>query len=126
MVACGANKASAAWALLISSFNAAWVAVDMGLSISEVLSTSDNPTISLVIPPTVPVNVGLAKGANKASAAWALCASANNAAATALDTGLSISVVLSTLSNPTDSFDIPVITPVNSGLFFVTNKASAS
>jgi hypothetical protein len=44
-------------------FNAVCVAVDIGLFKSEVLSTLPNPTILLVIPDTVPVNVGLANGA---------------------------------------------------------------
>ena len=44
-------------------FNAVCVAVDIGLLASEVLSTFPKPTILLVIPPTVPVNVGFAKGA---------------------------------------------------------------
>ena len=43
-------------------FNAVCVAVDIGLFASEVLSTSPNPTIALLIPETVPVNVGFAKG----------------------------------------------------------------
>ena len=41
-------------------FNADCVAVDIGLLISEILSTLPNPTIDLLIPFTVPVNVGLA------------------------------------------------------------------
>ena len=44
-------------------FNAAWVAVDIGLLASEVLFTLPNPTIAAVIPLTVPVNVGLFNGA---------------------------------------------------------------
>ena len=43
--------------------NAVCVAVDIGLLTSEVLSTFPRPTIALVIPATVPVNVGLANGA---------------------------------------------------------------
>ena len=42
------------------------VAELMGLSASEVLSTLDKPTIVLVIPPTVPVNIGDSMGAFKA------------------------------------------------------------
>ena len=38
--------------------SAACVAVDIGLSISLVLSTLASPTMALVIPDTVPVNVG--------------------------------------------------------------------
>ena len=43
--------------------SAVCVAVDTGLLASEVLSTEPSPTIDLVTPPTVPVNVGLAIGA---------------------------------------------------------------
>ena len=38
-------------------FNAVCVAVDIGISMSAVLSTLPNPTIALVIPETVDVNV---------------------------------------------------------------------
>ena len=48
-LASGANK-----------FNAAWVAVDIGLLASEVLLTLPRPTMAAVMPLTVPVNVGLA------------------------------------------------------------------
>ena len=44
-------------------FNAVCAAVLTGLSASAVLSAFPKPTIDLVIPPTVPVKVGLAKGA---------------------------------------------------------------
>ena len=40
-----------------------WVAVEIGLLASEVLSTFAKPTIALVIPVTVPVNAGDASGA---------------------------------------------------------------
>ena len=45
--------------------NADWVAVEIGLLRSEVLSTLPRPTILFVMPPTVPVNVGFAKFAFK-------------------------------------------------------------
>ena len=48
-------------------FNAVCVNVDIGLLASEVLSTLPNPTIVLVIPDTVPVNVGEAKFAFNAN-----------------------------------------------------------
>ena len=50
-------------AVLNFKFNAVCVAVDTGLFASDVLSTLPKPTILLVIPETVPVNVGLANGA---------------------------------------------------------------
>ena len=50
-------------AVLNFKFNAVCVAVDIGLFASDVLSTLSKPTILLVIPETVPVNVGFAKGA---------------------------------------------------------------
>ena len=43
-------------------------AVETGLFVSLVLSTLPKPTIDLVIPFTVPVKVGLAKGALSVSA----------------------------------------------------------
>jgi hypothetical protein len=45
-------------------FKAFCVAVLMGFSKSVVLLTFANPTVVAVIPETVPVNVGDAKGAN--------------------------------------------------------------
>jgi hypothetical protein len=45
--------------------SAVCVAVDTGLEASLVLSTLPKPTIALVIPETVPVNVGLARFAFK-------------------------------------------------------------
>ena len=45
--------------------NAVWVAVEIGLFTSEVLSASDKPTIDFEIPVTVPVKVGDAIGAFK-------------------------------------------------------------
>ena len=50
-------------ALLAFRSNAACCAVDTGLAVSAVLSTEPKPTIDLVIPETVPVNVGVARGA---------------------------------------------------------------
>ena len=44
-------------------YNATCVAVDIGLNKSDVLSTLPNSTIALEIPPTSPVNIGLANGA---------------------------------------------------------------
>ena len=49
------------------ALNAVAVAELMGLFTSEVLSTLDKPTIVLVIPPTVPVNIGDSMGAFKAN-----------------------------------------------------------
>lgn len=49
------------------ALNAVVVAALMGLFASEVLSTLAKPTIVLVIPPTVPVNVGDSIGAFKAN-----------------------------------------------------------
>ena len=59
----GASRDSTVCALVISAVIAACVAVEIGLLASEVLSTSDNPTIAFVIPLIVPVKVGLAIGA---------------------------------------------------------------
>ena len=50
-------------ARLAFRFRAFCVAVQMGLAASLVSSTSPRPTIDLVIPDTVPVKVGDAKGA---------------------------------------------------------------
>ena len=72
---------------------------------SYVLSTLQSPTIDLVLPATVPVKVGLAKGA---FASKAFCI--------AVEIGLSLSAVLSTLSRPTMDFVIPVTAPVKVGL----------
>src|SRR3989338_7432401 len=66
------------------------VAVETGLLASEVSSTLVSPTIAFVIPATVPVKVGLARGAFKA-----------RAVAVAVETGLRASEVLSTLPKPT-------------------------
>jgi len=48
-------------------FNAVCAAVLTGLSASAVLSALPKPTIDLVIPPTVPVKFGEAKGALSAN-----------------------------------------------------------
>ena len=48
-------------AMLAFASNAVCVAVDIGLPKSDVLSTLPNPTMDLVIPPTVPVKVGPAR-----------------------------------------------------------------
>ena len=103
---------SAAIALSRSAKMAAAVANETGLSKSEVLSTFDNPTIFLVIPVTIPVKLGLAKGANNPSTVCALAISASIASCVAVDIGLSKSEVLSTSDNPTISFVIPVTDPV--------------
>ena len=50
-------------ALFAFRSNAVCCAVDTGLAVSAVLSTEPKPTIDLVIPETVPVNVGVARGA---------------------------------------------------------------
>ena len=63
------------------------------------------PTIDLVMPPTVPVNVGLAKGALRSSASC--CAE---------ETGLLASLVLFTLVRPTIDLVMPPTVPVNVGL----------
>ena len=72
---------------------------------SDVLSTLPSPTIPAVMPPTVPVKVGEASGAFKASAAsWGV------------ETGLLASDVLSTLPKPTIDLLMPPTVPVNVGL----------
>ena len=68
---------------------AAWVAIEMGLFASEVLSTFPKPTIVLSIPETAPVKVGDASGAFKSKAAWV-----------AVAMGLFASEVLSTFPKP--------------------------
>ena len=71
--------------MLNLSFSAVCVELDIGLLASEVLSTLFKPTIYLVIPSTVPVNVGLPTGAFKF-----------NVVNVAADIHLFASVVLST------------------------------
>ena len=92
--------------------NALWVAEEMGLLASEVLSTLPKPTMVAVIPPTVPVNVAPER-----------LALASNALCVAVEMGLAESEVLSTLSKPTMAFvrpvtvDVPKATvPVKEGL----------
>jgi len=55
-------------------FNAVCAAVLTGLFASVVLSTFARPTIDLVIPPTVPVKVGEAKGAAPVTSATGMLA----------------------------------------------------
>ena len=50
-------------ARLATRFSAVCVALEMGLSASEVLFTFPKPTMAAVIPLTVPVKVGLSIGA---------------------------------------------------------------
>ena len=97
---------------LALSFNALCVAVETGLSASEVLFTLPNPTMVAVIPLTVPVNVAPERSAFK-----------SNAACVAVEMGLDESEVLFTLSKPTMAFvrpmtvDVPNSTsPVKVGL----------
>ena len=81
------------------------VALEIGLFASVALSTLPSPTINLVMPLTVPVQVGLASGAFKSSAPCV-----------ALEIGLLASVVLSTLPRPTIALVIPLTVPVKVGL----------
>ena len=76
----------------------------MGFALSAVLSTLPNPTIALVMPPTVPVKDGDASGALK-----------SRAACIKVFTGLAASAVLSTLPRPTIDFVMPLIVPVKEG-----------
>ena len=64
------------------------------------LSTFVRPTIDLVMPDTVPVNVGDAKFALRSSA---VCC--------AVETGFAVSAVLSTLPSPTMDLVIPTVVP---------------
>ena len=89
------------------------VTVAAFLVASLVLSTFPKPTIVAVIPDTVPVNVGDANGAFKATSE--LLAFASNAAWVAVETGFNKSVVLSTFANPTIDLLIPETVPVNVG-----------
>ena len=94
--------------------NAVWVAVLIGFNKSVVLFTFPNPTIELVIPLTVPVNVGLASGALKFNADWV-----------AVLMGLFASLVLFTFPNPTIELVIPLTVPVNAGLARFAFNANA-
>ena len=69
------------------------------------LSTLPSPTIAFVIPPTVPVKVGLSIGAFRF-----------RADCVAVDIGLFKSVALSTLPSPTIALVIPPTLPVKVGL----------
>jgi hypothetical protein len=62
---------------------------------------------------SVPVNVGLASGANKFNAVWV-----------AVDIGLLASEVLLTLPRPTMAAVMPLTVPVNVGLAFVAYEPS--
>ena len=77
---------------------------ETGLDSSLVLSTLGNPTIVLLIPPTVPVKVGEAKLAFESRA---VCVGP--------ETGFDSSLVLSTLANPTIVLLIPPTVPVKVG-----------
>ena len=86
---------------------------------SDVLSTLDKPTIVCVIPETVPVNVGEAKGAFNASAAVALVTSAAKlvvnvvSAAVALVTSAAIAV----------AFDVTLVVKVASAAVALVTSA---
>ena len=69
------------------------------------LSTFPKPTIVAVMPDTVPVNAGEAKGAFNAKSVFD--AFASKAVCVAVETGLSRSAVLSTFPNPTFEALIP-------------------
>ena len=70
------------------------------------LSTFPSPTIDLVMPPTVPVKVGLASGAFFKSRACCV----------AVDICLFASAVISTFPSPTMALVIPFTVPVKVGL----------
>ena len=102
--------------------NADCVAVEIGLFKSLVLSTLPKPIIALVIPLTVPVKDGELIFAFsfkifcfKSRAFW-----------TAVEIGLSMSLVLSTLPKPTIDLLIPLTIPVNVGeaIFAFASKAN--
>ena len=76
----------------------------IGRSDGDVLATLPNPTIVAVIPLTVPVNVGLAKGALKF-----------NAVCVAVLIGSADGDVLATLPSPTIVAVMPLTVPVNVG-----------
>ena len=80
------------------------VAVEMGLSASDVLFTLPKPTMVAVMPLTVPVKVGPASDAFKSKA---VCV--------AVETGLSASAVLFTLPKPTMVAVMPLTVPVKVG-----------
>ena len=96
------NEAST-FVILAFKSNADWVALEIGLPRSEVLSTLPSPTILFVMPLTVPVKVGEARSAfkfNEASTVLML-AFKSNADCVAVEIGLPRSEVLSTLPRPT-------------------------
>ena len=88
--------------------NAVCVAVETGLSISDVLSAKAKYTMDLVIPLTTPVNVGESILALEFINDWV-----------AVETGLDKSDVLSTLSRPTLAFVSPLTVPVKVVLYNV-------
>lgn len=92
------------WEVAALPSNAACCAVDTGLDASAVLSTDPKPTIDLVIPDTVPVNVGLA-----------MLAFRSNAVCCAVDNGFAASDVLLTFPSPTIDAVIPETVPVKVG-----------
>ena len=81
------------------------------------LSTLAKPTIVLLIPDTVPIKVGEAKGAFKANelVTSVVLAFKSKAASCAELTGLFTSLVLSTFAKSTIVFVIPLTVPVNVG-----------
>ena len=79
--------------------NAVCIALLIGLSKSAVLSTFGSPTIDLVIPATVPVKVGEARGAFKTKSD--VSAFLSKAICVALLIGFAESAVLFTLFKPT-------------------------
>ena len=115
--------------MLVFKSSADWVAVEIGLFASEVLSTLPKPTILCVMPPTVPVNVGEAKFAFRFNDASTLpmLAFKSRAFCVAVEIGLFASDVLSALANPTILFVMPPTVPVKVGLLigaFNANDAS--
>ena len=112
----GLASGAFAFRAVVSAFsaNAANCAVEIGLPVSLVLSTLPRPTIDLVMPPTVPVKVGLASGAF-----------ASRAANCAVDTGLERSAVLSTLPRPTIDLLMPPTVPVKVGLARLALRVSS-
>ena len=88
-----------------SILRASCVALEIGLLVSDVLSTLPRPTMDFVMPCTVPLKVGLANGAFKLSASCV-----------AFEIGLFESDVLSTLPSPTIDLVIPLTVPLKVGL----------
>ena len=75
------------------------------LAESAVLSTFESPTMAFVIPVTVPVKAGLARGAVKLRAVYVM-----------VGTVFAASAVLSTEPKPTMASVIPATVPVKAGL----------